>query len=284
MKSGVFHNIMAFIAPKLIGGSSRAPTPLGDLGLLAMHDAIPLSGVRLETCGRDVLMRGYAPNSQSTGRLGKMASGGYVHRGVDFHVGESSDDDERSDDGKLISVELAAASLIDDDDICLLDDLPSVKFFKAWDENGALSNFAPFPITIDGFEWLTVENYYQAQKFAGVDSAISRGAIEQIKLANSPEAAAKIGRSTQAKHPDSIRPDWEQAKIEVMRRALLEKFTRHEGPRNLLLQSVCNDGRARLIEDSPVDMIWGVGRDGTGKNLLGKLLTDIRDELLLENQ
>jgi predicted NAD-dependent protein-ADP-ribosyltransferase YbiA (DUF1768 family) len=50
------------------------------------------------------------------------------------------------------------------------------------------------------------------------------------------------------------------------------------------MASVCNDGRARLIEDSPVDMIWGAGRDGTGKNLLGMMLSNIREELLQQQQ
>jgi len=284
MKSGVFHNIMAFIAPKLIGGGSSAPTPLGDLGLQAMHDALPLSGVQVETCGRDILMRGYAPNSQSTGRLGQITTVGYSVRGLDFDVGESSDDDERADDGTLIAVELAAASLVNHDEVCGMDELPPIKFFKAWDEYGALSNFSPFPIEIDGFVWPTVEHYYQAEKFAGVDSEIAKKAIEGIKRADSPEAAAKIGRTTQAKHPESVRCDWEEAKLSVMRRGLKEKFATHEGPRRLLMASVCNDGRARLIEDSPVDMIWGAGRDGTGKNLLGMMLSNIREELLQQQQ
>lgn len=285
MKSGVFHHVMAFVAPKLIGGTSLAPTPLGDLGFEAMHDALPLSGVQLEMLGRDILVRGYVPNSQSTGRLGQLASAGYNVRGLDFNVGESSDDDERADDGTLISIECAVASLIDheNDEMCSMDELPPVKFYKAWDEHGALSNFAPFPVQIDGVEWPTVEHYYQAQKFAGVDTDAAREAYEKIKVAISPEAAAKIGRNVQATDPASIRKDWEDVKIEIMRRALVKKLTRHEGPRKLLLQSVCNDGRVRVIEDSPVDMIWGAGRDGSGQNLLGALLAEIREELVAEN-
>jgi predicted NAD-dependent protein-ADP-ribosyltransferase YbiA (DUF1768 family) len=51
------------------------------------------------------------------------------------------------------------------------------KFYKAWDEWGALSNFSPHPIhmpydsTVAGGPlrcWSSVEHYYQAQKFAGV--------------------------------------------------------------------------------------------------------------------
>jgi len=280
LSAGVFHSVMAFVAPKLIGGGADAPTPIGDLGIQAMHDALPLSGVALEVCGRDILMRGYVPNATNTGRLGEMASGRYSVRGLEFHVGESADDDERADDGTLISVEKAVASLAGNDELCHLEELPALNFFKAWDENGALSNFAPFPVRIDGVDWLTVEHYYQAQKFAGVDSKIARDAMEDIRLSESPEGAAKIGRSVQVKHPECVRSDWESAKLDVMRRALVEKLTTYEGPRSLLLNSVCADGRQRVIEKSPMDAVWGAGRDGTGRNLLGVLLQEIREELL----
>ena len=36
---------------------------------------------------------------------------------------------------------------------------------------------------------------------------------------------------------------------------------------------------AVLIEASPFDDFWGVGREGAGKNVLGKLLMEIRDTL-----
>ena len=282
MRSGVFHNVMAFVAPKLIGGGSRAPTPLGDLGLDAMHDALPLSGIHLETCGRDILVRGYVPNSQSTGRLGHMARVGFGLRGMDFDVGESADDDERADDGSLIFVEQAVASLVDDDkdDCCQMDELPPIKFYKAWDEHGALSNFSPFPVSMDGEVWMTVEHYYQAQKFASVDNDTARQIYLDIKNAVTPETAAKIGRGAQIEYPECVRADWEDIKVEVMRRALMEKLKSHDGPRQLLLHTVCSDGRVRLIEDSPVDPVWGAGRDGTGENLLGNLLDEIRQDLV----
>jgi predicted NAD-dependent protein-ADP-ribosyltransferase YbiA (DUF1768 family) len=38
-------------------------------------------------------------------------------------------------------------------------------------------------------------------------------------------------------------------------------------------------GTEELIEDSPVDYYWGCGADGSGKNMLGKLLMELREEL-----
>jgi diaminohydroxyphosphoribosylaminopyrimidine deaminase/5-amino-6-(5-phosphoribosylamino)uracil reductase len=52
--------ILAFIAPKIIGGSN-APTPVGDLGLTSMTEAISLERVCWRTVGSDCLIEGYLP-------------------------------------------------------------------------------------------------------------------------------------------------------------------------------------------------------------------------------
>ena len=38
-------------------------------------------------------------------------------------------------------------------------------------------------------------------------------------------------------------------------------------------------GDEELVEDSPNDYYWGRGRSGTGKNMLGRILMEVRDEL-----
>ena len=55
---GSIQKIWAFIAPKIIGGS-LAPTPIGDLGLTVMTEAIPLERVSWRAVGRDLLVEGY---------------------------------------------------------------------------------------------------------------------------------------------------------------------------------------------------------------------------------
>ncbi|OUL32547.1 riboflavin biosynthesis protein RibD [Nostoc sp. T09] len=52
--------ILAFIAPKIIGGSN-APTPVGDLGFTTMTEALPLENVRWRVVGSDCLVEGYLP-------------------------------------------------------------------------------------------------------------------------------------------------------------------------------------------------------------------------------
>ncbi|NET00886.1 MAG: bifunctional diaminohydroxyphosphoribosylaminopyrimidine deaminase/5-amino-6-(5-phosphoribosylamino)uracil reductase RibD [Sphaerospermopsis sp. SIO1G2] len=52
--------ILAFIAPKIIGGS-YAPTPVGDLGFTSMTEALSLDHVRWRVVGSDCLVEGYLP-------------------------------------------------------------------------------------------------------------------------------------------------------------------------------------------------------------------------------
>ncbi|ACK65296.1 riboflavin biosynthesis protein RibD [Rippkaea orientalis PCC 8801] len=55
---GVIQKIMAFIAPKIIGGTI-APCPIGDLGLEKMTQALALQRVTLQQIDGDILIEGY---------------------------------------------------------------------------------------------------------------------------------------------------------------------------------------------------------------------------------
>ena len=50
--------VCAFIAPKIIGGPA-APTPIGELGLTKMSEAIALTDVTIEAIAPDLLIQGY---------------------------------------------------------------------------------------------------------------------------------------------------------------------------------------------------------------------------------
>ena len=140
-----------------------------------------------------------------------------------------------------------------------------IYFYSTIDEHGYLSNFSPHGFELDGQYWLTVEHYFQAQKFPGSDYA------ETIRRAETPKKAKSLGRSR--KHP--LRPDWEEVKVDIMRRAVRAKFTTHHEIRDALLAT----GDQDLIEAAPNDYFWGAGRHGTGQNVLGKILMDLRTQL-----
>ena len=55
---GTIQKIMAFIAPKIVGGKS-APSPVGDLGITQMSDALSLKRVTLQNIDCDILLQGY---------------------------------------------------------------------------------------------------------------------------------------------------------------------------------------------------------------------------------
>jgi N-glycosidase YbiA len=139
-----------------------------------------------------------------------------------------------------------------------------IRFFSRHDAYAELSNFAPFGFEEGGVRWSTVEHYFQAQKFA--DPAHR----ERIARAHRPQQAKTLGQSRSV----SIRQDWDSVRDEVMLDALRLKFA-DPALRRLLL-----DTKSRpLIEDSPYDRYWGVGRDGKGCNRLGQLLMELREEL-----
>lgn len=57
---GAVQKILAFIAPKIIGGNN-APTPVGDLGFTTMTEALSLERVEFRVVGSDYLVEGYLP-------------------------------------------------------------------------------------------------------------------------------------------------------------------------------------------------------------------------------
>jgi diaminohydroxyphosphoribosylaminopyrimidine deaminase / 5-amino-6-(5-phosphoribosylamino)uracil reductase len=61
---GAVQKILAFIAPKIIGGS-HAATPVGDLGFTIMTEALTLERVSWRVVGSDCLVEGYLPQKNS---------------------------------------------------------------------------------------------------------------------------------------------------------------------------------------------------------------------------
>jgi ribA/ribD-fused uncharacterized protein len=144
----------------------------------------------------------------------------------------------------------------------------TIRFYSTIAEYGQFSNFAPFPFELDGQEWPTSEHYFQAQKFEIAEYR------ERIRTAASPMLAARLGRSRKV----PIRTDWEAVKLDVMRKAVGQKFRTHPALAALLLST----GDEQLIEAAPRDYFWGAGAKGTGLNWLGKILMELREEIRAE--
>lgn len=141
-------------------------------------------------------------------------------------------------------------------------------FYHLHEPYGFFSNFSKHPIFLKGKIWPTSEHYFQAQKFVGTPHE------EQIRLAPSPREAAQMGRDRSR----PLRSDWNAVKDDVMRDALYAKFTQHPDLKAELLGT----GSAILVEHTQNDSYWGDGGDGSGKNMLGQLLVELRDRLRQE--
>jgi N-glycosidase YbiA len=144
-----------------------------------------------------------------------------------------------------------------------------IYFYKVDAPYGCFSNFSPHSIELAGKTWATVEHYYQAHKFLGTELEYL---MAEIQSAATPELAAKIGRNP------VYQPQigWDLHKWTVMYRGVWQKFSTHLDIQQILLETI----DAEIIEDSPVDYFWGCGIDRTGQNHLGKILMQVRANLI----
>ncbi|MDE1464285.1 NADAR family protein [Spartinivicinus poritis] len=140
-----------------------------------------------------------------------------------------------------------------------------IKFYSVNDDFGAFSNFARYPIKIKGKTYSTSEHYFQAMKF---ESASDQNDVIKAKT---PMEAARKGRDRKKK----LRRNWESIKDNVMREAVMAKFSQYADLKSLLLST----GNAQIIEHTENDAYWGDGGDGSGKNMLGKILVETRERL-----
>ncbi|MBK24831.1 MAG: Swarming motility protein YbiA [Halobacteriovorax sp.] len=140
-----------------------------------------------------------------------------------------------------------------------------VKFYSRKNPYGEFSNFALFPIKVDGKLWGTSEHYYQAHKYD------KKELQEYVRQAGSPEEAAKRGRDKN--YPK--RGNWKEVKDQIMYKALVAKYTQHQNLKELLLST----GNAPIIEHTKRDKYWGDAGDGSGLNKLGIMLVDIREKI-----
>jgi ribA/ribD-fused uncharacterized protein len=137
------------------------------------------------------------------------------------------------------------------------------------------SNFFEREFTYRGMKCKTLEHPYQALKSSDPKE------FAQIMLAETPGKAKRMGGPRGI--IKSFRPDWEDIKYDLMVELVRAKFSQHADLREILLGT----GDAILIEGNyHHDNIWGdcyCGRlpkcDKAGRNLLGKALMQVREEL-----
>ena len=126
-----------------------------------------------------------------------------------------------------------------------------------------LSNFFLCQVEFEGMNFSNVEAAFQAAKCLDMKE-------RERFFGLSGGQAKRLGRRVE------LRSDWEEVKIEIMRQVLKSKFTQNSELREKLIAT----GDTELIEGNNWnDTFWGVCR-GKGRNHLGKLLMEVRAELV----
>lgn len=130
-----------------------------------------------------------------------------------------------------------------------------------------LDNFSAHAVDIWDKRFPTVEHAFQWKKFSDTYPEIA----EEIFQAKSPHLVKKIAKANIGK----IDQYWSEKRIAIMEEVLRAKTNQHEDVREVLVKA----GTRGFAENSPVDDFWGIGADGKGQNMIGKIWVKIRDSL-----
>lgn len=145
---------------------------------------------------------------------------------------------------------------------------PDAALVSRVDPADALASYSKHGFRLDDADWPSVEHYYQAMKFE--DEAIR----EQVRTAPHPAQAAKIARKRRRR----IRKGWDDLKEVYMTRGTYAKCRTHQDVADALMAT----GEKTIIETSQYDYYWGCGRDTRGRNVYGRVLTNVRNRLVEE--
>jgi ribA/ribD-fused uncharacterized protein len=145
-----------------------------------------------------------------------------------------------------------------------------IRFYRASEKPyGAFSNLYRRESVFEEETFPTSEHAYQAGKARKP---------EVRKWLMSAPSPALLAMAAHGLYYWDVAPGWSTTKFDRMRDVLRAKFTQHDDLRELLLST----GSGRLVEaatvDNEVNRTWGEV-NGVGKNMLGKLLMEIREEL-----
>lgn len=141
-----------------------------------------------------------------------------------------------------------------------------IRFYRATGEFGFLSNLYKRPII------------FECRRFPHSEAAYQFGKPSDIAVADWIVSAPKPHLCAAAAHAllaFDIRLNWNDIKVQRMKQVLHAKFYQHKDLETALLST----DNAVLIEESKTDAFWGVGKKGTGKNMLGVLLMEVRQEI-----
>lgn len=175
---------------------------------------------------------------------------------------------------------------------CIKVNMENIMFYEPKGDYYEFSNFYKTNIEHNGKVYPSSEHLFQAMKFMkDPNNKKSMEYADIIRRQNTANkafilASQKIGGGYKwrldlnpiiRKYQDvKIRDDWEEKKVSIMKFILIKKFSDTKLKKLLLSTKDKN-----IIENSPRDNFWGIGKKKDGRNMLGKLLMEVRE--LLKN-
>lgn len=158
-----------------------------------------------------------------------------------------------------------------------------IGFFHENEEYGCFSNWYHAEFDYAGKHYANSEQfmmYHKVLMFSKFDLA------EQIMQTTDPAKCKKIAGQ---KFPEFDSDLWNKTCTTIVKRGVKAKFAQNKD----ILEILLNTGNALLAECSPYDEKWGIGIDITdpnrfvianwkGRNLLGRILMEVREELRQE--
>ncbi len=132
--------------------------------------------------------------------------------------------------------------------------------------NSFLSNFYPCEVAFEGKIYKSSEHAYMASKTEDLNIR------EYIAAQSTPGQAKKIGRSI------PLRENWNDVRVHYMRTILKSKFSDQ-----VLYEKLLSTSPHELIEGNTWgDTFWGQCPIDNGKNMLGKLLMELREDITIK--
>jgi hypothetical protein len=158
------------------------------------------------------------------------------------------------------------------------------RFTFFWQSESPFSQWHPARFVVEGRQFMCAEQYMmhgKAMLFGDLEVA------ERILSSESPKTHKALGRKVQG-FDEQL---WRRERERIVYEGNYAKFTQNDE----LLKALLATAGTELVEASPLDRIWGVGLSAEdpriqdpslwrGQNLLGKVLTRLREELLARRE
>ena len=148
---------------------------------------------------------------------------------------------------------------------------------------GVLSNWYMLKFIVDKIQYNCGEQYMMAQKAILFGDYLT---LDKIMNSSDPKEIKSFGREIK-NYDDNL---WSSNRYDIVKPGLYEKFNQNKYLKDFILVF----GKRIFVEASINDNIWGIGMNENdplidnpenwkGENLLGKILSEIRDEIEKNN-